>query len=429
MPEQVGVGLIGLGTVGGAVAARLIDEWELLGERAGAVPVVRRVAVRDLSRPRAVDLKNAVIDASPAGLVDDPAVQIVVEATGGAEPATTLIARALELGKTVVTANKVVIATSGPRLWALAQEHGGGLWFEAAVGGGMPVVALVRDSLLGDRISAIDSIINSTTNVMLTRMRNTGESLHLALMDAQRRGMAEADPSSDIDGWDAAYKLVILSWLAFGVHVAPDDVDRTGIGGLDVLDLGYTGQLGYSVKLLAHANRNTDPAGVYLSVKPVAVPAGHELFDVDDDANAVIISADLQPQTVIRALGPGGPTTASAVVSDIVNAIRRRGHQPVAAPVQTLPLLSDEDVEGSAYIRLEASSDPEARLLVVQALEDRGVPVVETIDKPPLDGPFPQLLVLTGRAPRAVLDRAVQTLDSLPSVHAIRSVLDRLEPA
>jgi homoserine dehydrogenase len=426
--ERVGVGLIGLGTVGAAVARRLIDEWELLGDRAGMIPVLRRVAVRDLTRRRDVDLKNATLDADPAALVDDPGVQVVVEVMGGEQPATSLIERALTQGKTVVTANKLVVAAAGPRLWSLARERGAGLWFEAAVGGGLPLVALLRDSLLGDRIRAIDSIINSTTNVILTRMSNTGESLSSALVEAQNRGMAEADPRSDVDGWDATYKLIIMSWLGFGDHRGLDDVRRVGIGDLDVLDLGYAGQLGYSIKLLAHA-QIVNGTSLYLSVAPTAIPDGHRLFSVDDDANAVIISADLQAETLIEGAGLAGPATASAVVSDIVNAVRMGGCEPPAPPPRSLPIASDEDVETAAYLRLETSADTEAKSLVVQALEDRGVRVADTVDKPPLDGPFPQLLVLTGAAPRAVLSRAVETIDSLPAVRAIRCLMDRLEPA
>jgi homoserine dehydrogenase len=428
MTEQVGVGLIGLGTVGTAVARRLIEEWDLLGERARAIPVLRRVAVRDVSRKRGVDLKNATLDADPAALVDDPAIDVVVEVMGGAEPATSLIERALSHGKTVVTANKLVIADSGPRLAEVAQDHGAGLWFEAAVGGGLPVVGLLRDSLRGDRISRIDSIINSTTNVVLTRMRDTGEPLASALLNAQERGMAEADPRSDVDGWDATYKLVIMSWLALGAHRPPETVRRVGIGDLDVLDLGYTGLLGYKVKLVARAELATGGA-LHLSVAPAAVPEGHPLFDVDDDANAVIISADLQERTVISGAGLAGPATASAVVSDIVNAVLTRVEQPHPPPRQDLPVASDEDVESGAYIRLERSAEAEATSLIVQALEDRGVPVLDTVDKPPLDGPFPQLLVVTGSAPRAVLARAVETLDSLQPVRAIRCVMDRLDIA
>jgi homoserine dehydrogenase len=428
VPEQIGVGLIGLGTVGSAVAKRLVEQWELLGERAGAIPVLRRVAVREPGRQRDVDLKNVQLDGDAIALVDDPSVEIVVEVMGGTELATSLIERALSQGKTVVTANKAVIAPSGPRLWALAHEHGAGLWFEAAAGGGLPLVAVLRDSLRGDRISSISGIVNTTTNIILTRMRSTGETLATALTGAQRRGIAEADPSSDVDGWDATYKLVILSWLAFGAQLATEDVRRRGIADLDVVDLGYTGQLGYTVKLLAHASVKRS-AAVDISVHPTAIPETHPLFDVDDAANAVIIAGDLQVETIVRGLGGGGPSTASAVVSDVVNAVRSRGRELPPPPLRALSLASEEDVEVCAYVRLETSTDPDAAPLIVQALEDRGVRVVETVDKPPLDGPFPQLLILTGPAPRAVVGRAAETLDSLPSVHAIRCVMDRLEPA
>ena len=195
--ESVGVGLLGLGTVGAAVARRLINEWELLGERAGATPVLRCVAVRDLSRSRDLELKNVRLLADAAAVVDDPGVAIVMEAIGGTEPATALIESALRAGKTVVTANKAVIAASGPRLAALAGEHGPGLYFEAAVGAGLPIIGLLGSSLLGDRIASLDCVINGTTNVILTKMRSAGTTFDSALADAQRRGFAEADPTLD----------------------------------------------------------------------------------------------------------------------------------------------------------------------------------------------------------------------------------------
>jgi homoserine dehydrogenase len=426
MAETVGVGMLGLGTVGTEVARRLITEWQLLTDRAGATPVLRRIAVRDLTRSRDVELKNVRLGDDPFAVVDDPAVRVVVEVMGGDQPATALIERALTAGKTVVTANKLVMASEGPRLCALAAQHRASVWFEAAVGGGLPIIGLLRDSLTGDRIAGIDSIINGTTNVILTRMRRDGITLAAALAEAQRRGYAEADPSADVDGWDATQKLVIMSWLAFGTHVATEDVDRIGIGDVRREDLGYTGQLGYAVKLVAHAHRDGD--GVHLRVRPTAVPEGHELFDVDDSDNAVIISSDLAHHLSLRGLGAGGASTASAVVSDIVNAVRRRDSPPAPPPAGAATLLDDEAVEVAGYVRLRVGDEPEARELVLQALADRGVPVAESIDKPPLDGPYPQLLVLTGAAPRAVHDRALETLDSLPVVREIVAALDRIEP-
>ncbi len=417
------MGLLGLGTVGGAVARRLIDQWELLGERAGATPVLRCVAVRDVSRSRDLDLKNVRLLGDPAAVVEDPAVSIVVEAIGGTSPATALVESALRAGKTVVTANKAVIAASGPRLADLARAHGAGLYFEAAVGAGVPIVALLSTSLLGDRVSALDCVINGTTNVILTRMRGAGETFASALEDAQRRGFAEADPSLDVDGWDAAHKLSILSWLAMGVHVAPDEIDRVGIRGVGADDVAALDQLGYRVRLVAHAQRSTSGA-VHLQVRPTAVGAGHLLRDVDDADNAVIISSDLASRVMLRGLGAGGGSTASAVVSDVVNAVRDRAAPRGWAPrtVHTAAAMTDEDVEIAGYVRLRLGSDADARALVLQALEDRGLPLDGAVD---LVGS--RLIVLTGVAPRAVHDRALETLDTLTAVDAIECALDRVE--
>ena len=322
--ESVGVGLLGLGTVGVAVARRLIEQWELLGERAGATPVLRVVAVRDVARSRDIDLKNVRLVGDAVAVVNDPAVAIVVEVMGGLDPATALIEAALRAGKTVVTANKAVIATSGPRLTALASQHHARLYIEASVGAGLPIIALLRTSMLGDRIDALDCVINGTTNVILTQMRQAGVSFASALADAQRRGFAEADPSLDVDGWDAVQKLVILVWLAFGVSVTPDAVDRVGIRDVSGTDVAALAQLGYRVRLLAHAERGPGDT-FHLRVRPTAVGPGHLLHDVDDADNAVIISSDLAGTVMLRGLGAGGDSTASAVVSDVVTAVRDKG--------------------------------------------------------------------------------------------------------
>jgi homoserine dehydrogenase len=421
--ESVGVGLLGLGTVGTEVARRLIDEWELLGERAGATPVLRSVAVRDVSRSRGVELKNARLVADPQAVVADPSIAIVVEVIGGIDPATALIESSLRAGKTVVTANKAVIAASGPRLSTLAAEHGARLYFEASVGAGLPIVALLRGSLLGDRISALDCVINGTTNVILTQMRTAGVSFQGALADAQRRGFAEADPSLDVDGWDAAHKLVILAWLALGAYVAPEAVDRVGIRDVTGDDVAALAQLGYRVRLLAHAERAGGGA-VHLRVRPTAVGAGQLLHDVDDADNAVIILSDLAATVMLRGLGAGGASTASAVVSDVVTAIRERGAPPErrAAALAEVTVLGDEDVEVAGYVRVRLSGEADARALVLQALEDRGLAVDAAVD---VGGS--ELIVLTGVAPRAVHDRAFETLDTLTSVDQILGALDRVE--
>jgi homoserine dehydrogenase len=420
--ESVGIGLLGLGTVGSAVAKRLIDEWELLGERAGATPVLRCVAVRDLTRPRDLDLKNVRLVGDASTVISDPGVAIVVEVIGGTDPATGLIEAALRAGKTVVTANKAVIAASGPRLAALGAEHGAGLHYEAAVGAGLPVVELLRHSLLGDRVSALDCVINGTTNVILTAMRRAGTTFDAALADAQRRGFAEADPTLDVDGWDAAQKLVILARLAMGVDVPVESVDRVGIRAVGGDDVRALADLGYRVRLLAHAEQT--PAGVHLRVRPTAVGPGHLLGDVDDADNAVIISSDLAALVMLRGRGAGGESTASAVISDVVNAVRERATSPLPGPppLRVPAMLGVEDVEVAGYVRLVLRAGDDSRALVLQALEDRGLAVDAAVE---LSGCG--LIVLTGVAPRAVHDGAIETLDTLTAVDQIDCTLDRVE--
>src|ERR1035437_8740910 len=253
MTAVVGVGLIGLGTVGAAVARRLVAEWEMPGRRAGVAPALRRVAVRDPARPREVALPRVALDADPEGLVDDDAVAVVVEVMGGVDRATSLMARARRAGKPAMTA-----------------DRGVSVRYEAAVGAGLPVVALLRDSLRGDRVSSMAMIINGTTNVILSRMETGGISFAEALAEAQARGFAEADPSADVDGHDAAAKLLLLSRLAFDSPLTIESVDTTGIGAVDAADVACARGLGGAVKLVGHAQRTG--AGVALSVRPTLGP-------------------------------------------------------------------------------------------------------------------------------------------------------------
>jgi homoserine dehydrogenase len=424
--ERVGVGLLGFGTVGSAVARRLVDEWQLLRERCGGVtPVLRAVAMRDLSRRRELALPDTVRRTDDAlSVVDDPSVDLVIEVMGGVDVAAACIERALSAGKRVVTANKAVIATRGPQLAELGAAHGASLWFEATVCAGLPICALLRDSLRGDRILSLDGIVNGTTNVVLTRMQREQESLETALRDAQQRGFAESDPSSDIDGWDATYKLVILTWLAFAAQVPPDLVDRRGIRAVREVDLAYATRLGYTVKLLAHAA--AQQSGVEMHVRPALIPAGHPLYGVDDSENAVLLRSDCASTVILRGLGAGGESTASAVVSDLVQAIRT--HPAPAPPAfRVIEPVGDEDVDVCGYIRVALTPAQDAPHLVVQALEDRGVPVRDAIDAAQSARSQPELLLLTGSAPRAVHERALETLETLPAVREVAAALDRVE--
>jgi homoserine dehydrogenase len=425
MAADVGIGLIGFGTVGSAVARRLIDDWELLGDRAGAIPVMRRVAVRDPARPRDVALPPAVrIDGEPEALVDDDAVAIVVEVMGGVDRASALMERALRLRKPVITANKAALAAHGLELCGLAAEMGVSLRYEAAAGGGLPVVALVADSLRGDRVNSLQMIINGTTNIILSAMERDGSTLAAALAQAQQRGFAEADPSADVDGHDAAAKLVLLGRLAFDAVLLPDDVDTTGISAVQPVDIAAAQILGASIKLVAQATLRGDTT--FLSVRPTVVLAGHPLHGVDDADNALVVDADLAGRVRLSGLGGGGDSTASAVLSDLVATIRAPRQTP-RVPTRRPVMADGMTVERGAYIRVRLRDVDEAASLVTQALEDRGVQVLASASPPGLSGSV-ELAVLTAPVAAEILERASETLDSLAMVDEVSSVMDCLGP-
>jgi homoserine dehydrogenase len=421
MAVDVGIGLIGFGTVGSAVARRLIEEWELLGDRAGAIPVLRRVAVRDPARPRDIVLPAVRLDADPEALVDDGAVGVVVEVMGGVDRASALMERALRLRKPVVTANKAALAAHGLELCSLAAEMGVSLRYEAAAGGGLPVVALLADSLRGDRISSLQMIINGTTNIILSAMARDGVTLAAALAEAQRRGFAEAEPSADVEGHDAAAKLVLLSRLAYDAALIPGDVDTTGISAVEPVDIACAQSLGGSIKLVAQATLSDD--SVFLSVRPTLVLAGHPLYGIDDADNALVVNADLAGRVLLSGLGGGGDSTASAVVSDIVATVRAPA-QPPRMPTGRPSIGDGAVVERGAYIRVRLRDVAEASALVTQALEDRGVAVL-AVASPDRST---ELAILTAPVAGEMLERATETLDSLPAVDEVAAVMDSLGP-
>lgn len=418
------MGLVGLGTVGSEVARRLVGEWQLLGDRSAALPVLRRVAVRDIARRRDVPLPRVDLGDDPEALVDDQSIGVVVEVMGGVDRASSLMERALRLGKPVVTANKAALAAHGLELSALAVARETSLRYEAAAGGGLPVVALLRDSLRGDRVTAMEMIINGTTNIILSAMEREGSSLDGALVEAQQRGFAEADPSADVDGHDAAAKLLLLSRLAFDAALSSHDIDRRGIGDVDALDVACAQSLGGSVKLVANAIRGE--LGLALWVRPTVVMVGHPLHGVDDSDNALVVDADLAGRIVLRGPGGGGPSTASAVLSDIVGAVREPRCMPLT-PTERPGLTSTAGVERGGYIRVRLAAVREAASLVVQALEDRGVGVRVSAPAPGLPA-SEQLALLTEPVTGEMMERAVETLDSLAAVAEVAAVLDCVGP-
>ncbi len=341
----IGIGLLGLGTVGAGVAGILANpegRHPLVGELA-----LKRVAVRDLSRPRPVELAPELLTTDPEAVVDDPAVDIVVEVMGGLEPARSLILRAINAGKPVVTANKAVIARYGEEINAAAAAKGGYVLIEAAVGGGIPIIEPLKQSLGGNRIQRVSGIINGTTNYILSRMADEGAAYADVLADAQRLGYAEADPAADVQGGDAADKIAILAGLAYGGRVERAAIPTEGIDRLDSRDVAYAAQLGYGVKLLAvaqHLGADAVASGeaphqlLDVRVHPTLVPKDHPLAGVHGVNNAILVEGDPVGRVMFYGPGAGAGPTSSAVVADILNiaGIRQVSGSQAQAPLDPL---------------------------------------------------------------------------------------------
>lgn len=318
------VGLLGLGTVGSAVVRRLQDSATELAHRAGMPLVLRRVAVAHLDKPRQVSVDRDLLTDDAWQVVRDPEVDVVVELIGGIEPARSYVHEALSLGKSVVTANKQLMASRGRELLQAAEASGADLFFEASVAGGIPVIRTLKESLAGDRVREIAAILNGTTNYILTRMDEEGLSFAEALSEAQRLGFAESDPTEDIEGHDAAAKLAILASVAFNSRVVRSDVHCEGIAQVTQREVAYTKSLGFTLKLVAHARDLGEE--VEVAVYPALLPSSHPLASVRREFNAVWMRAEAAGELLLYGRGAGGDPTASAVLSDLVAVARNRRH-------------------------------------------------------------------------------------------------------
>src|SRR5947209_4532652 len=321
----VGVGLLGCGTVGAALVELVGEHGDVIAARSGVRLEVTRVAVHDVAKERAVGLSNGALTDDADGVVSDPDVDVVVELMGGMEPARRLIRTALEAGKPVVTGNKEVLANAGAELVEAAAKAGVDLLYEAAVAGAVPLIRPLRESLAGDRLLRVLGIVNGTTNFILTRMTEAGQSFEEALAEAQGLGIAERDPTADVEGYDAAAKAAIIASVAFGVQVVAGDVHREGITGVSVDDIVMAGRLGYVVKLLAVIEAVGDPrtggsSDVAVRVHPAMVPVDHPLASVRESFNAVFVEGAAAGELMFYGRGAGGRPTASAVLGDLVDA-------------------------------------------------------------------------------------------------------------
>ena len=432
----IGIGLLGLGTVGAGVAAILASptgRHPLVGELA-----LKRVAVRDLNRPRPIELSGELLTTEPEAVVDDPSVDIVVEVMGGLEPARSLILRAIAAGKPVVTANKAVIARYGEEIAAAAAQKGVYVLIEAAVGGGIPIIEPLKQSLGGNRIQKVSGIINGTTNYILSRMADEGAAYGAVLADAQQLGYAEADPAADVEGGDAADKIAILSALAYGGSVPRGAIPTEGINTLDARDVAYAAQLGYVVKLLAvaqHLGTAADGAAqLDVRVHPTLLPKGHPLAGVHGVNNAILVEGDPVGQVMFYGPGAGAGPTASAVVADILNIAGIR--QAAGAHARLDPLLAASSwrpcqlidtarTSHRNYVRLSTSDEADGIGKIGTCFGEAGVSI-QSIVQFETQSAQAEIVVITHDVLEANFRSALAAIGALSDVHAVAACLRTL---
>jgi homoserine dehydrogenase len=420
--SQYGVGLLGLGTVGSQVAERLEQARDLVERRTGIELCLQRVLVRDTDKARAYK-PDAPVTNDPEAVLADPAVDIVVEVMGGDEPAHQYLRRAIESKKHVVTANKEVMAKYGPELLELALEHHVDIYFEAAVGGGIPLISTFKIDLLANEIDSIEAIINGTTNYILDGMAQ-GRSYAEALAEAQGLGYAEADPTSDVDGHDSVYKLAIMASIAFSSRLHPSQVYREGITGLDPRDFRFAADMGYAIKLLAEG-RKRDGA-IELHVHPTLIPLSHLLSQVAGSNNAVVVDGDLVGTVLLYGQGAGGRPTASAVVGDLIDLVHsmRRGVD------NRIPMWFDRnyevrpftDVVSRAYFRMEVEDRAGVLAEITRVYADQGISI-DSVSQKNADGSTAEIVILTHPARERVLQSARETIDALECVRKVHAFL------
>jgi homoserine dehydrogenase len=421
--KSVNIGICGLGTVGGGTFNVLRDNAELITARAAARLQVIHVGARH-DTP-ACDLAGIRVSRDIFEVARDPEVDILVELIGGTTVARELVEAAIIAGKHVVTANKALIAEFGNEIFALAEKHGVEVRYEAAIAGGIPIVKAMREGLAANRIEWLAGIINGTGNYILTEMRDRGREFADVLAEAQSLGYAEADPAFDVEGTDAAHKLVILASLAFGMPLQFDAVYTEGITELTTQDVGYALELGYIIKHLGIAKQTDE--GVELRVHPTLIPDDLLLADVDGIKNAILVEGSAVGPTLYYGAGAGAQPTASAVVADLIDLARDVGVGVSArlpalgvalADLRSLPIIPIEKVKTPWYLRMEVADKPGVLSRVASIFSEQGISIEALIQRAPGQGQtLVSLIVLTNKAPQDSVDMAVCEIEALETIN------------
>jgi homoserine dehydrogenase len=420
--RTVRIGLLGSGTVGAAVIRLLDEHGDDVTRRVGVRLEVARVAVRDPGRERGLPLSSDLFTDDPRAVVDDPSIDIVCELMGGLEPARELLLAALGSGKSVVTANKELLASHGEELFSAADEAGGDIYFEAAVAGGIPLIRPLRESLAGERVDRILGIVNGTTNFILTQMSEHGWTAEEAVAEAQRLGFAEADPTADVEGYDAAAKCAILASVAFGARVVAADVYREGISAVTPQDFRDAARLGYVIKLLAIAE--LDEEAIAVRVHPSMIPEVHPLASVRGASNAVFVEGPKIGQLMFYGAGAGGDPTATAVVGDLVSVARnllQGARGPGSAPTNARRVRPMDDTHDQYYLKLRVDDRPGVLAEIADRFGRNGISLERVWQEG--TGEEATLSFITHRAREGAFQKTMRELRELDAVHAVASVL------
>jgi homoserine dehydrogenase len=418
-PRVVRIGLAGLGNVGMGVFKNLRQNGSLLKERTGCVLRVDRIAVRDVTKPRGEDLPAALLTGSWKDLVEDGSLDVIVELIGGTTEAFDLVCAALRAKKPVVTGNKALLAERGQELFALAEQCRVPIYFEAAVAGGIPIIQTVQEGFVGNHIKSIHGIINGTCNYILTRMREAGISYDQALAEAQALGFAEADPTLDVSGWDAAHKAIILASLSYGFWIKPEDVDVEGIQNLTLTDMAFAEKLGYTIKLLS-VIRADAKGRVEVSTRPSLLPCSHILASVSGAYNAVLVNGDIVGEALFYGKGAGQDPTSSSVISDLAEAAatlvygpRHSGFVPHGLYGKSKPAA---ETVSHYYVRLKVDDKPGVLAQVATLLGERGIGISSVMQPEELGSEHTSLVLMLDDATLACIQEAIGLIANLDCV-------------
>ena len=420
--KNIQIGMLGCGVVGGQVAALLEKNNAELSTRAGATLVLKKIAVRDIKSARE-GINPALLTTDAQSVINDPEIDIIIEVMGGIDPARELILAAINNGKSVVTANKALLATHGADLFTAADNKGVDLYYEAAVAGAIPIIRPMRESLVGDQITRVMGIVNGTTNYILTKMDEEGRAFSEVLKEAQGLGYAEADPTADIEGFDAASKAAIIAGLAFHSRVSVDDVYREGISAITAEDVAVAKTMNHVIKLLAIAELTSDDR-ISVRVHPTLIPRSHPLAAVRDAYNAVFVEAKSAGQLMFYGRGAGGAPTASAVLGDVVAVARHRVSNSVGpreSDYADRAIAPIGDTKTQFLIRLNVADKPGVLAAIAQVFATEGVSI-QTVRQSGR-GNDAELIVVSHGATEAALSATVKALSNMDIVTKVESVL------